>query len=370
MDGAYIYSVMKQLHGKIDRMVEQMGSKTPFYTGADGAYHDVRLSSWVSGFWPAILWITYDMIGDERYKLAAWEWDEKLGRLLAAPDNSLHHDVGFQFLGTAVMKYKITGDVQGKYRGLQAAQFLAGRFNPIGKFIRAWNFDRTGWAIIDCMMNISLLFWASETTKDPRFRHIAELHANTAMKYNVREDGSVNHIIAFDPESGDFIESLAGQGLSANSSWSRGTAWALYGFANVYRYTGNQQYLDTAKRVAHYFIAGLPEDHVPYWDFRLESTTGEPRDSSAAAIAASGLLEIAAAAPEAERSLYTDWAKRILKSLTERYASWNLPEYEGILLHGTGNKPEGSQIDVSLIYGDYYYVEALAKLNGWTNRIY
>lgn len=370
MDAAYKADIMKRLEAKVERMIGQIGPKSPHRAGADGKYDDADTSWWTSGFWPGMLWVMYDVTGRQSFRQAAWRWDEELERWFARDGEFLHHDVGFQFLSTAVLKYKITGDADGRRRGLRAADYLASRFNPAGQFIRAWNGDMAGWAIIDCMMNLSLLFWASEETGDPRYRHIAVRHAETAIRHSVREDGSVNHIVSFDPETGAFIESFGGQGLAPDSSWSRGTAWALYGFANTYRHTGDERFLTTAKRIAHYFIAALPEDGVPYWDFRLESLEGEPRDSSAAAIAASGLLEIAEAVPAGEKRLYADAAERILASLTERYATWDRPEHEAILLHGTGHKPGNANIDVSLIYGDYFYAEAFAKLNGWKRRVY
>jgi unsaturated chondroitin disaccharide hydrolase len=349
MDLSYKADIMKRLEVKVDRMIQQIGNKTPHYAGKDGKFDDMGSDWWTTGFWPGLLWVMHDMTGKAHYKDAAWRWDEELEQWFVKPTGELHHDVGFQFLSTAVIKYKITGDEDGRRRGLAAANFLASRFNPVGNFIRAWNADHHGWAIIDCMFNISLLFWASEETGDPRYKHIAIRHAETTMQYGVREDGSVNHIISFDPETGAFIESFGGQGLSPVSSWSRGTTWALHGFANAYRNTGDVRFLNTAKRVAHYFIASLPEDHVPYWDFRLESVEGEERDSSAAAIAAAGLLELADIAP-GEKRLYAEAAERMLKSLTENYATWDQPEHEGILLHGTGSKPGGSFVDVSLIY--------------------
>jgi len=315
-----------------------------------------------------MLWIMYDMTGKQRYKDAAWDYDEVLEQWFVKSTEELHHDVGFQFLSTAIIKHKITGDPDGLRRGLEAANFLAGRYNPAGRFIRAWNADKHGWAIIDCMVNISLLFWASKVTGDPRYKHIAVAHAETTMEYGVREDGSTRHILSFDPESGAFLESFGGQGYSPESCWSRGASWGLYGFIHTYRSTGDQRFLNTAKRIAHYFIAGLPDDHVPYWDFRVDSTEEQPRDSSAAAIAASGLLEIADVVPAGEKQLYFGAAQRILRSLNENYAAWELPEHEAILLHGTGSGT--SFIDVSLVYGDYYFVEAAAKLNGWKHRIY
>ncbi|UVI27489.1 glycoside hydrolase family 88 protein [Paenibacillus spongiae] len=362
--------LLSRLEAKVDRMIGQIGTKSPHFAGVDGKYDDLQTDWWTSGFWPGILWVMYDMTGKSSYKDAVWDKDEELERWFITSTEQLHHDVGFQFLSTAVIKHTITGDADGRRRGLEAANFLASRFNLSGQFIRAWNADKYGWAIIDCMMNISLLFWASRVSGDPRYRHIAVRHAETTMQYGVRDDGSVNHILSFNPESGDFIEAFGGQGSAPDSSWSRGTAWALHGFANTYRHTGDIRFLNTAKRIAHYFLASLPDDHVPYWDFRLESFENEPRDSSAAAIAASGLLEIAEAVPLAEKAVYSNGAQRILKGLTERYATWELPGHEAILLGGTGSKPGSFCVDGSLIYGDYYYIEAIAKLNGWKHRIY
>jgi unsaturated chondroitin disaccharide hydrolase len=351
-------------------MIHQIDERSPHFAAKDGIYDSMPTEWWTSGFWPGILWVMYDMTGKEYYKEAAWEWDKILESWLIRPNKDLHHDVGFQFLSTAVIKHEITGDEEGLRRGLEAANFLVDRFNPAGNFIRAWNGDRYGWAIIDCMMNISLLFWASRVSGDPRYKHIAARHADTTLQYFVREDGSVNHIVSFDAESGQYIEAFGGQGYGTQSAWSRGTAWALYGFANACRNTGDSRYLHASKRIAHFFLAALPEDHVPYWDFRLDSHEGEPRDSSAAAITASGILEIAAYVPEAEKKLYTKSAEAILYSLSEHYATWDNPDHQAILIGATGNKPENNYIDGSLIYGDYYYIEAFAKLNGWGRRIF
>ncbi|QYR23567.1 glycoside hydrolase family 88 protein [Paenibacillus sp. sptzw28] len=360
--------VMKRLEPKVDRMIGRLQGKYPHDAGNDGKYNCMGSDYWTTGFWPGILWIMYDMTGNKHYMDAAWNADAELEEWFVKPTEELHHDVGFQFLSTAVIKHTITGDADGLRRGLEAANFLAARYNPAGQFIRAWNADKHGWAIIDCMVNISLLFWASRITGDPRYKHIAVRHAETTMQHGIRNDGSTKHILSFDPETGEFIESFGGQGLSVESTWSRGASWGLYGYANAYVNSGDERFLDTAKRIAHYFIAALPEDHVPYWDFRLESFEGQPRDSSAAAIAASGLLDLAVIVPAGEKQLYKGAAERMLRSLTENYGTWDQPEHEAILLHGTGSGT--SYIDKSLIFGDYYYVEAVAKLSGWKHRIY
>ncbi|WP_083442747.1 glycoside hydrolase family 88 protein [Paenibacillus sp. IHB B 3415] len=360
----------EKLEHKTEQMLTLIGGKSPHVAKDSGKYDDQRLDWWTSGFWPGILWIMHDMTGRAAYREAAWNWDERLERLTLAP-NSFDHDVGFQFLPTAVIKHTLTGDPDALRRGLSAADFLAGRYNLNGRFIRAWNGDKTGWSIIDTSMNLSLLFWASRQTGDPRYAHIAQAHAETVLKHFIREDGSVKHIVSFDPHSGEVLEVLGGQGHAPDSGWSRGTAWALYGMANTYRHTGDKTFLHAAQRVAHFFLAHLPEDHVAHWDFRAGSSLdGEPRDTSAAACAASGLLELAESLSAVDGRIYRESAERILKSLYEHYGTWEDAEHEAILLHGTGHKPAGDNVDVSLIYGDYFFVESIARLAGWEHRIF
>ncbi|MDQ6419009.1 glycoside hydrolase family 88 protein [Paenibacillus sp. LHD-117] len=371
MDQAYKEKILLRLTDKVEAMIGKIGDKSPHVAREDGVYDDMRHSWWTSGFWPGMLWLMYDVTGKETFKDAVWDWDAKLEQCFSEHPVALHHDVGFQFLPTAVIKHELTGDKEGLRIGLKAANYLAGRFNIEGSFIRAWNTENAvGWAIVDCLMNIPLLFWASRVTGDPRYKHIAVRHADTFLKHAIREDGSVCHILSFDPETGVFIEPIGGQGLSGDSAWSRGNAWALHGLSIACRCTGEDRYLQAAKRVAHYFVAALPEDHVPYWDFRADAIDGEPRDTSAGAIAASGLLELAELVPAVERRIYAGAAERILFSLSENYATWAKPEHEAILLEGTGNKPADQNINVSLIYGDYYFAEAFAKLNGWNHRIF
>ncbi len=358
---------MQSIQKKIVCMHEKLGESVPWYS-TEGCYKEAAEDFWVSGFWPGMLWIMYDMTGKDFYKDAAWQWDGRLEGCFVRESN-MHHDVGFQFLPTAVIKYKLTGDREAKRRGLFAANFLAGRFNPAGGFLRAWNQNKTGWSIIDSTMNLSLLFWAAEESGDARFFHTAKIHADTVLKYFIRPDGSVNHIVVFDPVSGEMQKSLGGQGYDSNSSWSRGQAWAIYGMANVCRYTGERRFLDAAKRVAHYFLANLEACGLPCWDFRVPNREQEPLDSSAAAIAASGLLEIAEMTSD-DDGFYRKAAVRMINCLTEQCAVLDDPEYQGLLLHGTGNKPAEEQVDVPLIYGDYFYLEALARLDGWRNKIF
>jgi unsaturated chondroitin disaccharide hydrolase len=361
--------IFEKLDKKVDAMTDHIGQKSP-HAATGLQYDDMPVDWWTSGFWPGILWIMYDMTGKEKYKNAAWDWDQRLADFLLYGED-FHHDVGFQFLPTAVIKYKITQDKKAFQRGIAAANYLAGRFNLKGNFIRAWNWEANmGKAIIDCCMNISLLFWAASVLPDPRYAHIAKTHADMVVKYFLRDDGSVRHIVEFDAETGEYKQTHGGQGYGPDSAWSRGQAWAIYGLANCYKYTGDEKYLNAAKRVAHYFMASLPDDFVPYWDFRLPSFEGEPRDTSAASCAASGLIEIAKNLPKEQSWLYIEGAKKILSSLTNNYSKIDDLEHEAILFSATGNKPGNSNVNVSLIYGDYYYVEAVAKLAGWEKNIF
>jgi len=360
---------MHLIERKVSNSMKIIEDGLPHTAALDGIYDDTRPNWWTSGFWPGILWNLYDQTGNEKFKKNALSASKKIANAFKENQDKFDHDVGFQFLLTAVYHYEITGDEESMKMGIEAANFLAGRYNPVGKFIKSWDRE-AGWVIIDCLMNLSLLFWATGVTGDPRYKHIAVLHADTFLKYGVREDGSTCHILSFDAEAGDFIEAIGGQGYSPDSSWSRGNAWAIYGFANMYRFTGDEKYLLASKKVAHQFIASLPEDYIPYWDHRAESIESEPRDSSAAAITASGLLEIAEHVHQNEKYIYQNAATKIIKSLSDNYSTWDKPEHQAILVKGTGHRPKGNFVNASLIYGDYFFVEAISKLNGYNKKIF
>ena len=271
--------------------------------------------------------------------------------------------MGFLWLHMAVANWRLTGNKEAKRVGVNAAHVLASRFNPLGNFIRAWNGEgREGWMIIDCMMNLPLLYWMSEESGDPRFEAVAKMHADTAMELIVRPDGSCNHIGILDAVTGEMLEAPAGQGYASGSSWSRGQAWALYGFALSYHHTKEQKYLDAAKRIAHYFISNVAlTDYLPLCDFRSPE---EPvkYDSTAGGIAACGLLEIAEFVPEHEKKLYTEMAYRILKAMEEKFADWN-PENDAFMLYGMASY-HGEEGQQPIIYGDYFYLEAIFRMLG------
>ena len=313
---------------------------------------------WTNGFWPGTMWEMYRLTGEERYKAEAERTEKMLDGAFIDYDR-LHHDVGFTWLISSGANFRMTGNDLSRKRTQIAANLLAGRFNPAG-FIRAWNMDRTGWAIIDCMMNLNLLYWASDYTGDPRFRKIAMIHADTAMKHFVREDGSCNHIVIFDPETGAALDAPAGQGYAPGSSWSRGQAWALYGFTLSYLHTAKKEYLDTAKKVAHYFISQIQDDWAPRCDFRQPADV-HLKDMCGGMIAACGLLELARLDGDDAEEFFTA-AVNILKTTNAHYADWS-NDCPAIVTHCTGSY-NYTDHHITMNYADFYFIEAILKLHG------
>lgn len=362
-DHACAEETYKKILVKMSAECDRIGSRIP-YIARDGVYKEDKAETdivwWTNGFWPGILWQMYHAAGEEKYRKTAEEVEEKLDKAFDVY-TGLHHDVGFMWLHSAVANYRITGNERSKARGLHAAHLLAGRYNPRGKFIRSWNRDRSGWVIIDSMMNIQLLFWAKEVLNDPRFGFVAEDHADTLMKYTVRGDGSCNHIIVLDAETGELLETPGGQGYASGSSWSRGQSWAIYGYALAFRHTGNPKYLDTAKKVAHYFMAETDRTGgIPLLDFRAPK---EPVywDTTAGMCAACGLLEIAEHVPELEKEFYLQGALKLLKATDRQYCVWD-PEKDSIVAMGSGSYATEHDRHVPIIYGDYYFIEAVLRL--------
>lgn len=353
-----------KLCGKISAESDRMGGRIP-YIAEKGRYTEdhgeTDIAWWTNGFWAGILWQMYHATGEEKYKAQARMTEERLDRSLEEFEG-LYHDVGFMWMHSAVADYRLTGDQKALVRGRHAANLLAGRFNILGNYIRAWNGDLAGWMIIDCLMNLSLLYWASGESGDPRFAAIAKRHADTALEKVMRSDGSCNHIVIMNPENGDVLDTPGGQGIAPGSSWSRGQSWALYGFAISYAHTKEEKYLDAAKRAAHYFISNLAiSGYLPLCDFRAPK---EPvlYDSTAGACAACGLLEIARHVPEGERALYLESALRILKAMEEKFCNWEEKE-DGILYYGRVDyHSPAKDEDISIIYGDYFFTEAVLRL--------
>ena len=366
-DREWLNSTYEKLKRKVAAVSERVGGTIP-YVAHRGKYNDdmskIDISWWTNGFWAGLLWQMYHAEGNEKYMDQARLTEQYLDRALEEFDG-LYHDVGFMWMHSSVADYRMTGDKKALSRGLHAANILAGRFNPVGNYIRAWNGEGlAGWMIIDCLMNLSLLYWASEETKDPRFAAIARLHASTAMENILRKDGSNNHILILDENSGEVISAPGGQGYGEGSSWSRGQSWAVYGLAISYAHTKDERYLNAAKQSAHYFISNLAvSDFLPLCDFRAPA---EPLfyDSTAGACAACGMLEIARHVPENEKALYYRSAIMTLRAMEAKFCNWNEDE-DGILYYGKVAYHENEDnAGTSIIYGDYFFVEAILRLLG------
>lgn len=357
----WIQDAWEQGVQKVKQTSHRVGAGFP-HGSHEGQFQLMPPRYWTGGFWPGLLWLIYRDRQDENLRQLAESCEEQLDVVIQTFDH-LDHDMGFMWTLTSIANWELTKSPASRQRALTIASHLAGRFNIKGNFIRAWNSpERVGWAIIDCMMNLPLLYWASHQTGDPRFKHIAEAHAEMATRHFIREDGSAYHIVCFDPETGERTGALGGQGYAEESAWARGSAWSIYGSVLSYRHTGRTDFLAAAQRAAGFFLSHLPEDKVPYWDFRLPTFEGASRDTSAAAIAASGLLDLAAVSAGDQALFYKEQACTILQSLANNYRSDH--SEEAILRSGTGNVPMNQNVNKPLIYGDYYYMEALAKLQG------
>lgn len=348
----------------------KFGDRLPTGT-KNGKYGFVESGGWVGGFWPGINFLCYELSGDEQFLTVARSSRYRLADRLYQHPESMDHDVGFLFTLSCVADYKLTGDEQAKQIALDAAKGFASRYNKTGRFIKAWNtidendpfsVENRGRVIIDCMYNLPLLFWAAEVTNNEEYKAIATAHAQTCGKYLVRDDFTTFHTYVFDYVTGKPKYGRTHQGYADNSCWSRGQAWAIGGFTYAYAYTKNEEFLNIAKNCAKVFIGKLEDDFVPMWDFDVPDKTKEPRDTSAAAIAAASMLELSKYVSEDERRYYYSISKSILENLYEKYSSQNLPEEEGLLLNATGHKPNNAFVDVSIIYGDYYFTEAIARL--------
>ena len=372
-ESAWVLETLKKIEDKMTVVTERNRDKIP-YTTENGRFDDKSVSDpcwWTNGFWGGEMWQLYKLTGNEMFRQEAIGVEDKLDKNLMNTDG-LDHDNGFKWLPTSVIRYKQEKNKESLNRAMLAANNMAGRFNLARNFIRAWNnwdnVDRRGYAIIDCMMNLPLLYWASEETTDPRFKMIAVAHADTAMKEFVREDGSVNHIVVFDPFTGMVTETLGGQGYAVGSSWTRGQSWGIYGFALSAHYTGEKKYLETSAKIADYVLSEMPESYLVPIDYRQPKDV-DLEDSTAAAITASGLIELARGLEdEGEADKYLDAALKLLRTLDEKRVSWgtdtdNLLNNCAVDYHGDGH-------NMSIIYGDYYFIEALMKLADKALRIF
>ncbi|GGG77627.1 glucuronyl hydrolase [Parapedobacter pyrenivorans] len=321
----------------------------------------VPASDWTSGFFPGILWQLYATTNDGKWLEAAREATTKLE---SEKYNGRTHDMGFKIYCSFGNGYHLTGDSAYRKVIIQAAQTLSTRFNPVVGCLRSWDHNSHRWdfpVIIDNMLNLELLFAATRLTGDSSFYHIAVSHANTTLRNHFRPDGGTYHVIDYNPQTGEIQHRNTHQGYADESTWARGQAWALYGYTMCYRETKDKRYLDKAIAVARWLMthSHMPSDGIPYWDFDAPGIPDEPRDASAAAVIASALYELSTFDSAADT--FHSFADGIVRNLAAASTARTGTHSGFILLHSTGSKPADSEVDVPLIYADYYFLEALLR---------
>lgn len=350
------------------QMLDQIkqSNKSPRTVSENGNLKLVPSKDWTSGFFPGCLWHLYEYTKNEKWRRHAEHFTLNIE---AEKFNAETHDMGFKMYCSFGNGYRLTQNELYKSILITSAKTLITRFNPVVGCIRSWDHNQDKWqypVIIDNMMNLELLFWATKATRDSVFYKIADTHAKTTLKNHFRVDNSSWHVINYDTLSGEVLDRNTHQGYADESSWARGQAWGLYGFTMTYRETGDQAYLKQAIRIANFLLnhKNLPEDLIPYWDFDAPDIPHAPRDASAAAIICSALYELQRYVP-AKRDKYLQAANKILKTLSSDNDLARAGEKNNFLLkHAVGHMPKNSEVDVPIIYADYYFLEAnLRKMN-------
>lgn len=355
------YELMLKTHPDIQ--------KSPFSVQPDGTLKDMPSSWWCSGFFPGSLWYLYQFTKDDKWKKAAEIWTDALTK---EQFNVSTHDLGFMLYCSFGNGYRLTENEHYKKTLLQGASSLSSRFNPKIGLIRSWDSFETIYkypVIIDNMMNLEYLFWAAKVSQNKTFYDIAVSHADKTLKNHFRKDHSCYHVVCYD-STGRVLAKKNHQGYNDASAWSRGQAWALYGYTAMYRETRHRKYLEKAEKIADYYLQNpnLPADKIPYWDFNAPNIPSEEKDASAAAVVASALLELQQYSKKNKKS-YIRSAEAILLALS-------LPPYKAetgsnnnfILKHSMGSKTLGKEVDQPLIYADYYYLEALLRYQELTYK--
>ncbi|MVA19221.1 glucoronyl hydrolase [Agrobacterium vitis] len=347
------------------------------HSSVGNRYPAVANDQWTAGFWPGEIWLAYEHSGDKVFRYAA---QIQVQSFLHRIENRIatdHHDMGFLYSPSCIAAWKLVGDEDGRKAALLAADQLIERYQPIGQFIQAWgakgNPNEYRY-IIDCLLNLPLLYWATGETGDEKYRKIALSHARTTLAHSVREDCSTYHTFYMDPVTGGPVRGVTKQGYSDDSFWARGQAWGIAGMALSYRYERIAEYRDAFERLLGFYLQRLPDDLVPVWDLIFSAEDGEPRDSSSASIVACGLLEMADLVEDADAARYRDLARRMMKSLADHYAVKDPALSNGLVLHGTYSKKtphntcRGEGVDECVSWGDYYYMEALTRLSrNWSS---
>lgn len=330
------------------------------------SWNYIRYTDWTSGFWPGTLWYLYEFTKDPKWKAKADSFSRELAPL--ALRKAIDHDIGFQMYCSFGNGLRLTGNPEYKQLLLASADTLATLFNPKVGTILSWprSVPNMEWpqhnTIMDNMINLELLFWAAKNGGGKRLYTMAVSHAATTMKNHFRPDYTSYHVVVYDRDTGKKIKGVTHQGYADHTMWARGQSWAIYGYTMTYRETKDPVFLDFAQKVTDVYLERLPADLIPYWDFQAPDIPDAPKDASAAAVTASALLELSTLVKDkAKASHYRTKAEQMLESLSSaQYQSRSVNP--AFLLHSTGHKPNNSEIDASINYADYYYIEALLRL--------
>jgi unsaturated chondroitin disaccharide hydrolase len=362
----FYITALDSARNQLNRLTVSLGTTYNRFprTFTNGSVTTVTYGDWTSGFFPGCLWLMYQYTGDVTWKNRARSWTDNMQSAATGSD----HDVGFQMMcsygnglaSQTAAQFKLDTAVM-----MRGARSLRGRYNATVKAVKSWNsyLTYTYPVIIDNMMNLELLTWATRTSGDSSFQRDAKNHAFTTRKNHFRANYSSYHLVAYDSTSGSVIRKMTVQGYSDSSSWARGQAWGLYGYTMMYRETRDTAYLNQATHIADYIISRLPTGNVPFWDYDAPASPTPPRDASAAAICASALIELSTLVQGASAQAYYQKAGAILQTLASTsYTAAPNTSGNFILMHSTGHKPNNSEVDVPIIYADYYYLEALLRL--------
>ncbi len=351
---------------RINRALPEFIERFPAPSSENLIYPAIDNVEWTNGFWTGMLWLAHEVTGRPHYREAA---EIQVRSFLDRAERRIvvaHHDLGFLYTPSACAAYRLTGNADARRAGLLAADLLLERFDPVSGVIQAWGDlndpAEAGRMIIDCNLNLPLLYWATVETGDDKYRHAAERHLTQAARHLVRPDASTFHTFHMDTRTGAPLRGTTHQGHADDSCWARGQAWGIYGFALGYAHSGREGLVDLSASLANYFLNRLPADLVCRWD--LIFTDGDaPADTSAAAIAACGLLELVRHLPASnpDRDLYTRAAWGMVQRLDADHLA-PIDGSNGVLAHGVYHMPKRIGVNECCIWGDYFYLEALVRL--------
>ncbi|ACG62641.1 glycoside hydrolase family 88 protein [Streptococcus equi subsp. zooepidemicus] len=365
---AAILLALKQIRLNMD----YFGTDFPRPATKDNCYPIMDNTEWTNGFWTGCLWLAYEYTGNDTIKSLAQANDLSFLERVTKDIELDHHDLGFLYSPSCMAEWKLLKTPEARLAALKAADKLIERYQEKGGFIQAWG--KLGQKedyrlIIDCLLNIQLLFFASQETGDDRYRQMATNHFYASANNVIRDDASAYHTFYFDPETGEPIKGVTRQGYSDDSAWARGQAWGIYGIPLTYRFLKDPQLIALFKGMTHYFLNRLPKDQVSYWDLIFEDSSGQSKDSSATAIAVCGIHEMLKHLPEndPDKKAYQAAMHCMLRSLIDSYANKDIKPGAPLLRHGVYSWHSGKGVDEGNIWGDYYYLEALLRFyKDWT----